>query len=102
MTQEELKITAANLGGINVPFWDSYFNLNVKAPVLVWSSVENMAYYTFDVGTSPEQKYAVFESKDNFDGKLYAKYKPAYAEHPFQLIAKKQFHLVKWNLVKGS
>lgn len=102
LTQEELKITAANLGGINVPFWDSYFNLYVKAPVLVWSSVENMAYYTFDVGTSQEQKYAVFESKDNFDGKLYAKYKPAYAEHPFQLIAKKAISSGKMEFGEGE
>jgi hypothetical protein len=102
LTQEELKITAANLGGINVPFWDSYFNLYVKAPVLVWSSVENMAYYTFDVGTSQEQKYAVFESKDNFDGKLYAKYKPANAEHPFQLIAKKAISSGKMEFGEGE
>ncbi|NBU46152.1 MAG: hypothetical protein EBS34_01680 [Flavobacteriales bacterium] len=89
LTQEELKITAANQGGTYVPFCDSYFNLYVRAPILVWSHLKNVAYYTFDVGTSQEQKYAVLESKDNFDGKLYSKYNSANAEHPFQLIAKK-------------
>ncbi len=102
LTQEELKITAANVGGINVPFWDSYFNLYVKAPILVWSSIKNLAYYTFDVGTSQEQKYAVFESKDNFDGKLYAKYKPANAEHPFQLIAKKAISAGRMEFGEGE
>ncbi|MBM3161291.1 MAG: hypothetical protein FJZ66_08155, partial [Bacteroidetes bacterium] len=89
LVRKELKITAGVVGGVALPFWDSHFNVYIKAPVLVWNGNNNTASFTFDVGTSQEQKYAIIESKDNYDGKLYAKYKPANSEHPFQLIAKK-------------
>ena len=99
---EELKITVGNTGGINIPFWDSFFKIYVKAPVLVWNAKTNEAYYTFDVGTSQEQKYAVFESKDNFDGRMYAKYKPASSEHPFELIVKKVEATDRLEFVEGE
>ena len=89
LSTEEMKITSGNVGGVNVPFWDSYFQIYIKSSVFMWNMNKNKGYFTFDVGTSQEQRFAIFESKDNFDGRLYAKYKPTKTEHPFQLISKK-------------
>lgn len=100
--KKELSMTAGKKGYDFVPFEDSYFKVFVKAPVLVWKMNTANLYYTFEIGTSQEQKAAEIISYDFFDQPEYQKFKGIGATHPFSLIAKKCEDTKKYDLSEGD
>ena len=69
--RKELKITAAKKGVNPIPFVDSYFKVFVNAPILSWRLNTPFPMYTFEKGTSQEQRFAHVESWDYFDEKIF-------------------------------
>jgi hypothetical protein len=84
-----LSISSAQKGKQMLPFYDSYFKIFVYAPLLNWRLNSKQPYFTFDIGTANEQRYARVESLDYFDRELFQKYKGMSGAHPFGLISKK-------------
>jgi hypothetical protein len=84
-----LSISAIGKGNDYLPYFDSYFKINVKAPLLNWNLNTPLPYYTFEVGTASEQRIAKIESINYFDKKLFQKYKGMGNTHPLTQIAKK-------------
>ena len=85
----EISITAPNKANIYSPFIDSYFKLYVYAPKLIWKLNTATPYYTYEVGTSQEQKVASLQSINYFDAKLFDKFKGVSGIHPFTIISMK-------------
>jgi hypothetical protein len=68
----EFARSASGLG--QAPFQDSYHQIDVYAPKIVWQLDSLSLSFTYDVGTSQEKRSAVFESKAFFDNQLYTKF----------------------------
>jgi hypothetical protein len=84
-----LSISAIGKGNDYLPYFDSYFKINIQAPLLNWNMNSPLPYFTYEIGTASEQRIAKIESINYFDKKLYQKYKGMGNTHPFTLIAKK-------------
>ena len=85
----EISVTAPQKANIYAPFFDSYYKLYVYAPKLIWKLETVTPYYTFEVGTTQEQKVAKFQSSNYFDAALFDKFRGVSSIHPFTLISKK-------------
>jgi hypothetical protein len=80
----EFRRTSIGMGLL--PFSDSYHKLNVYAPLILWNTNADILSFTYEYGTSQEQRYAYFESTNYFSEKAYAKLKGADAVHPLNAI----------------
>lgn len=80
----EFRRTSLGLGLL--PFVDSYHKLNVYAPLILWNTSSEYLSFTYEYGTSQEQRYAFFESSNYFSEQSYAKLKGADAVHPLNAI----------------
>ncbi len=68
------------------PFSDSYHKLNIYSPLILWNTNTDFLSFTYDFGTSQEQRYAYFESTNYFSEISYAKLKGADAVHPLNAL----------------
>jgi len=100
--KKELSLTAAKKGYDFVPFEDYYFNVFVNAPVFVYKLNTSLAYYTYEVATSQEQKVASVVSQNYFDLAEYSKFKGIGGVHPFTTIAKKVEATKKLDFSEGD
>lgn len=100
--KKELSVTAAKKGFDFVPFEDYYFNLFVNAPVLVYKLNTPLAYFTYEIATSQEQKVANIVSQNYFDQAVYQKFKGMGNAHPFNMIANKCESTKKYDFSEGD
>ena len=100
--KREMSITAPNKANIYSPFIDSYFKLYVYAPKLIWKLNTATPYYTYEVGTSQEQKVASLQSINYFDAKLFDKFKGVSGIHPFSIISQKCRELNSMTFTEAS
>ncbi len=82
-----LTATSKKIGGLAFPFTDYFLKLNVYAPVLQWKLNTSQPYYSFEVGTSQEQKIINIESLNYFDEQLFDKLKGMSKINPLSSIA---------------
>lgn len=99
---KEISINAIKKGSEYVPFIDSYFQVYVFAPVLNWKFGTPEPYYTFEVGTSQEQKKASFQSMNFYDPSIYAKFQSIGTVHPFVQIAALVAKNNRYELTEGE
>jgi len=101
-SKKELSVTAAKKGYDFVPFEDYYFNLFVNAPVFVYKLNTPLAYFTYEIATSQEQKVASIVSQNYFDQAIYQKFKGMGNTHPFNVIASKCESTKKYDFSEGD
>jgi hypothetical protein len=82
-----LTATSKKIGGVAFPFTDYFLKLNVYAPVLQWKLNSPQPYYTYEVGTTQEQKVINIESINYFDEQLFDKLKGMSKNNPLTSIA---------------
>src|SRR5690606_14138227 len=63
LEKKSIEFTRTKTGGGDAPFQDSYHQLDVYVPKIVWEVGSENVFFTFDFGTSQEQRIASFESK---------------------------------------
>lgn len=68
------------------PFQDSYHKLDYYVPRLVYEEGGSLVNFTYEKGTSQEQRMARFESADFFDARLYDQLQGLSATHPLVAI----------------
>lgn len=81
----ELRRTSSGNG--QAPFSDSYHNLDIYVQKITWKTDESELVFTYDYGTSQEQRLANFESKNYFDVQLYDRLQGIESVHPLSAIA---------------
>ena len=100
--KKEVSVTAAKKGYDFVPFEDYYFNLFVNAPVFVYKLNTPLAYFTYEIATSQEQKVASIVSQNYFDQAVSQKFKGMGNVHPFNTIANKCESTKKYDFSEGD
>lgn len=91
---------ASGLG--QAPFIDSYHKLFIYTPKIILVDKENKIYFTYDKGTSQEQKVARFESFNYYDGQLYDKLQGLSTTHPLVAISKYGYKFDKQEITEGE
>ena len=88
LDKKMIELSRTNNGNGMSPFHDSYHMVDIFVPKITWKIDEQDIYYTYDFGTSQEQRVANFESKSYFDEKLYDKLQGLEPIHPLLAISK--------------
>ncbi len=97
-----LEFSRSTSGIGQAPFSDSYHKLDYYVPKLILSEKENTIQYTYEKGTSQEQRVARFESFNYYDGQLYDKLQGLSSTHPLVAISKYTYKYDKYELSEGE
>ncbi len=84
------------------PFEDSYHKLFYYVPKIVLNEKENKIYFTYEKGTSQEQRVAKFESFNYYDGQLYDQLQGLSSVHPLVAISKYCYKYDKQEITEGE
>lgn len=76
----EIQRSANGIG--QSPFTNSYHQLDMYLPKIVWTQDEKVLSFDFTFGMSPDQRIARLESNNYFNGKLYNQIQGLATEHP--------------------
>lgn len=96
----ELSRSSSGLG--QAPFNDSYHKLDYYVPKIILKDKENTIEFTYEKGTSQEQKLARFESFNYYDARLYDQLQGLSATHPLVALSKYSYKYDKYELPEGE
>ena len=82
LEKKVIELTRTSTGNGQSPFQDSYHKLDIYVPKISWKVDELDLFFTYDFGTSQEQRIANFESQGYFDERLYDRLQGLDAIHP--------------------
>jgi hypothetical protein len=82
LEKKNVQFTRPRTGIGQAPFQDSYHKLDIYVPKIIWVVGSDKLDYTYEFGTSQEQKVARFESQQYFDVKLYDQLQGMASTHP--------------------
>lgn len=86
--KKTVDLTRTLTGNGQAPFQDSYHQTDIYVAKISWKVDEKDIYFTYDFGTSQEQRIAKFESKSYFDERLYDHLQGLETVHPLVAISK--------------
>ena len=84
------------------PFQDSYHMIDIYVAKITWDLNEQDILFTYDFGTSQEQRLARFESKRYFDARLYDQLQGLEPVHPLVSIFKYCYKFDEYILTEGK
>jgi len=102
LTKKLVEFTRNKTGNGMAPFSDTYHKLDGYVSKLTWKTDEQDIYFTFDFGTSQEQRIARFESKDYFDEKLYDRIQGLETTNPLQQLWKYCYKYDEFSITEGK
>lgn len=79
-----VEFTRSKNGNGMAPFSDTYHQLDGYVAKMTWKTDEQDVYFTYDFGTSQEQRVARFESKLYFDERLFDRIQGLETTNPLQ------------------
>lgn len=100
--KNEVVLLRARNGIGEAPFQDSYHKLDIYSPKISWKTDSDLLAFTYDFGTSQEQRAAVFESQSYFDAQLYDRLQALESVHPLVALSKFSYKFDKLVLTTGE
>ncbi len=97
-----IEMSRSSSGLAQAPFRDSYHKLDYYVPKIIYSDKDNLITFTYEQGTSQEQKIARFESFNYFDQKLYNQLQGLSSTNPLVAISKYSYKYDKFELTEGE
>jgi hypothetical protein len=82
LDKKVIEFTRGQRGLSEAPFTNSYHQVDMFVPKLVWKKDAQEIDFTYDFGVSQEQRIARLESRDYFDGRLYDQLQTMENVHP--------------------
>lgn len=77
-----VELSRGKSGVLQSPFTDSYHQLEWYVQKVVWNRTSSDLVFTYEFGTSQEQRIARFESTNFYDGRLYDRLQGMDQVHP--------------------
>ncbi len=102
LDKKQIQFTRAKSGIGEAPFQDSYHKLDIYVPKIIWNLDEDELHFTYEFGTSQEQRLAKFESQSYFDERLYDQLQSMEATHPLVAISKYCYKYDEYILTEGQ
>jgi hypothetical protein len=81
-----LEVRRTNVGIGQAPFSNSYHQVDMYVPKIVWEEGFKVLDLEYGYGTSQDQRIAKFESKNYFDARLYQQVQGMESKHPLVTI----------------
>lgn len=100
--KKNIVLMRSNSGLAQAPFQDSYHQLNISVPKIVWQVGTDNLELTYDFGSGREQRLARFESRNFFDERLYDKLQGLSAVHPLVALANYSYKYDEETLNEGK
>lgn len=100
--KNQVEMTRSRIGIGQAPFQDSYHMLDIYVAKIAWNTTEQDILFTYDFGTSQEQRIARFESRNYFDTRLYEQLLGLEAVHPLVAIHKYCYKYDEYYLPEGK
>jgi len=89
--RKSVEMTRTKSGNGQAPFFNSYHQLDMYMPKMIWNTESTDLIMAYEVGTSQEQRVARFESKNYFDAKLFDRLQGMEAVHPLVALSNFSF-----------
>ncbi len=102
LAKKEVLLNRSRNGMGEAPFQDSYHKLDIYVPKIIWVKDADVLTFTYDFGTSQEQRYATFESQGYFDVQLYDRLQAMEATHPLVSLSNYSYKYDKQVLTTGE
>ncbi len=97
-----LELSRGTAGMSQAPFIDSYHQLEMYVPKITWENGSKQLLFTYDFGTSQEQRIAKFESRNFFDARLYERLQGLEKTHPLAALNAYTYKYDKYVLTEGE
>lgn len=88
LEKKEIQLARSNSGIGEAPFQDSYHKLDIYAPKMIWKVGEDRLSFTYEFGTSQQQRVATFESQNYFNERIYDQLQAMESTHPLVALSK--------------
>ena len=82
LEKNSISLGRSRAGIGEAPFRDSYHQLEIYVPKITWDIGTEELVFTYEFGTSQEQRIAKFESTAYFDAEIYDRLQSISATHP--------------------
>lgn len=102
LQKKVVDLTRTSTGNGQAPFQDSYHETDIYVAKISWKVDEQDLYFTYDFGTSQEQRLARFESKSYFDERLYDRLQGLEAIHPLIALSKYSYKYDEYVFNEGT
>lgn len=100
--KKDVQLVRALSGIGEAPFQDSYHKLDVYVPKVIWKEGEDNLLFTYEFGSSQEQRVASFESQTFFDERVYDRLQAMESRHPLVAIADYCYKYDEYVLTEGK
>lgn len=100
--KDSIELVRGKTGVSASPFFDSYHQLQWYIPKMCWQRSSSDLIFTYEMGTSQEQRIARFESYNYYDGRLYDRLQGLEQNHPLAAIASYCYKFDEYNLTEGK
>lgn len=87
LEKKEIQISRTSTGIGQAAFQDKYHQLEIYVPKVIWKVDTEELQFSYEFGTSPEQRMARFESSKFFDERLYDRLQGLSSVHPLVALA---------------
>lgn len=97
-----VELTRGKSGVLQSPFTDSYHQLEWYVQKVTWNRTGSDLVFTYEFGTSQEQRIARFESMNFYDGRLYDRLQGMEQVHPLAALYNYCYKFDEFTLTEGK
>lgn len=102
LEKKDIQLSRTGNGIAQSPFQDSYHQLDIYVPKITWQEGSDNILFTYEFGTSQEQKVASFESKKFFDEEVYDRLQALSTIHPLVAISRYCYKYDEYSISEGT
>ncbi len=102
LDKKTMDLTRTVTGGGQSPFSDSYHKLDIYVAKISWKLGDQDLVFTYDYGTSQEQRFARFESMNYFDERLFDRLQGLQSTHPLASLSAYCYKYDEYVLTEGK
>lgn len=102
LEKENITLDRTRTGRGQAPFSDSYHELEIYVPKIIWNIGSDDIEFTYEFGTSQEQRVASFESTNYFNEQVYDRLQGLSANHPLSQINDYCYKYDEYILTEGK
>ncbi len=102
LEKKKIELTRYGNGIGSSPFIDSYHQMEIYVQKIIWNEGDDNILFTYEFGTSQEQKVASFESNLFFDEEVYDRLQGMASVHPLVAISRYCYKYDEYILTEGK
>ncbi|MCH2224407.1 MAG: hypothetical protein MK066_06515 [Crocinitomicaceae bacterium] len=102
LSKNDIQLVRGQSGIGEAPFQDSYHKLDIYVPKIIWKIDDDNLLFTYEFGSSQEQRIASFESQSYFNERVYDRLQAMESRHPLVAISQYCYKYDEYVLTEGK